>query len=76
MNKPIKAILACVTLSACSSIPDTQTVAMETACTTLVQGTGSNLLKRKACPTPEETSDLDMANIAKKLDDRGRFGCA
>ena len=61
MNKPIKAILACVTLSACSSIPGTQTVAMESACTTQVQATGSNLLKRRACPTAEETSDLDSA---------------
>ena len=57
MNNLIKTILACATLSACSTIPDTQAVALETACTTPVLATGSNLLKRRACPMAEEASD-------------------
>ena len=57
MNHTIKTILVCATLSACSNIPDTQIVAVATACTTPVHSTGSNLLKRRACPTAEETDD-------------------
>lgn len=62
-----------LTLSACTGIPESQVVAAETACTTPVQATGSNMLKRKACPTAEGPSDPAARESAEAMRDDQRF---
>jgi hypothetical protein len=73
MSIVMRAGILCALLSACTSIPDTPVAAVEKACMTPVQATGSNLLKRKACPLGEESNDHDGArDTATEMRDEQR----